>query len=77
MESVRLSQPTRRKKWDIEQRDFHSQASRQPTPLLRKHLNFGLTGSNVTPKTIFQVCGLSGEMAVDEAAGGTAFMKGV
>lgn len=37
----------------------------------------GVTGSNVTPKTIFQVCGLSESMAVDEAAGGTAFTKGV
>lgn len=37
----------------------------------------GVTGSNVTPKTIFQICGLSESMAVDEAAGGTAFMRGV
>lgn len=40
-------------------------------------MDSGVTGSNVTPKTIFQVCGLSESMAVDEAAGGTAFMKGV
>ena len=40
-------------------------------------IDSGVTGSNVTPKTIFQVCGLSESMAVDEAAGGTAFTKGV
>ena len=40
-------------------------------------IDSGVTGSSVTPKTIFQVCGLSESMAVDEAAGGTAFMKGV
>ena len=37
----------------------------------------GMTGSTVTPKTIFQVCGLDESMAVDEAAGGSAFVKGV
>lgn len=40
-------------------------------------MDSGVTGNDVTPKKIFQVCGLSESMAVDEAAGGTAFMKGV
>lgn len=40
-------------------------------------MNAGVTGSDVTPKKIFQVCGLSESMAIDEAAGGTAFAKGV
>ena len=40
-------------------------------------MDFGVTGSNVTPKTIFQVCGLNESMTIDEAAGGTAFLKGV
>lgn len=39
--------------------------------------DYGVTGKRVTPKTIFQVCGLSKEMAIDVAAGGTAFAKGV
>ena len=39
----------------------------------------GVTGtaSSVTPKMIFQVCGLNESMLIDEAAGGTAFAKGV
>ncbi|OCK97407.1 oxaloacetate acetylhydrose [Cenococcum geophilum 1.58] len=37
----------------------------------------GTTGSSVTPKTIFNVCGLSESMVIDEASGGTAFAKGV
>lgn len=37
----------------------------------------GCTGSRVTPKTIFDVCGLSESIEIDEAAGGTAFVKGV
>ena len=40
-------------------------------------MDSGVTGNDVTPKKIFQVCGLSESMAIDEAAGGTAFMKGV
>ena len=40
-------------------------------------MDSGVTGSNVTPKTIFQVCGLNESMTIDEAAGGTAFLKGV
>jgi len=41
--------------------------------------NEGRTGtaSTVTPKAIFQVCGLGESMEVDEAAGGHAFAKGV
>lgn len=39
--------------------------------------NHGVTGSTVTPKQIFQVCGLEEEMRIDEAAGGKAFAKGV
>ena len=35
------------------------------------------TASGVTPKLIFQVCGSSESMLMDEAAGGTAFAKGV
>ncbi|KAF2240458.1 putative carboxyphosphonoenolpyruvate phosphonomutase [Trematosphaeria pertusa] len=37
----------------------------------------GSTGSSVTPKTIFNVCGLKDSMVIDEASGGTAFAKGV
>ncbi|KAF2686458.1 Phosphoenolpyruvate/pyruvate domain-containing protein [Lentithecium fluviatile CBS 122367] len=37
----------------------------------------GSTGSTVTPKTIFNVCGLKDSMIIDEASGGTAFAKGV
>ena len=37
----------------------------------------GTTGSSVTPKTIFNVCGLSESMVIDEASGGTAFAKGI
>ncbi|KAI4127277.1 MAG: hypothetical protein LQ338_003281 [Usnochroma carphineum] len=41
---------------------------------LRDH---GVTGSAVRPKTIFEVCGLEEEMRLDQAAGGSAFSKGV
>ncbi|PSN72819.1 Phosphoenolpyruvate/pyruvate domain-containing protein [Corynespora cassiicola Philippines] len=37
----------------------------------------GSTGSSVTPKTIFNVCGLNESIVIDEASGGTAFAKGV
>ena len=39
----------------------------------------GVTGTagSVTPKMIFQVCGLNESMLIDEAAGGSAFAKGV
>ncbi|MCJ1279020.1 hypothetical protein MMC21_006841 [Puttea exsequens] len=39
----------------------------------------GVTGtaSSVTPKMIFQVCGLKDSMFIDEAAGGSAFVKGI
>lgn len=37
----------------------------------------GVTGSVVGPKRIFEVCGLEDEMRIDEAAGGSAFVKGV
>lgn len=37
----------------------------------------GSTGSSVTPKTIFNVCGLKDSIIIDEASGGTAFAKGV
>ena len=38
---------------------------------------YGVTGSDVSPKTIFQVCGLQDLMVIDEQAGGTSFKKGV
>lgn len=38
---------------------------------------YGVTGSDVTPKQIFQVCGLEDLMVIDEQAGGTSFKKGV
>lgn len=38
---------------------------------------FGVTGSKVSPKTIFDVCGLGELMVIDEQAGGEAFAKGV
>jgi methylisocitrate lyase len=38
---------------------------------------FGVTGSMVGPKKIFEVCGLEEEIRIDEAAGGSAFAKGV
>jgi methylisocitrate lyase len=38
---------------------------------------FGVTGSKVGPKTIFEVCGLRDLMVIDEQAGGDAFKKGV
>lgn len=38
---------------------------------------FGVTGSDVSPKTIFQVCGLEDLMVIDEQAGGNSFKKGV
>ncbi|GAB7355303.1 hypothetical protein MBLNU459_g5838t1 [Dothideomycetes sp. NU459] len=37
----------------------------------------GVTGSSVTPKSIFQICGLDESMIIDAAAGGNAFVKGV
>ena len=39
----------------------------------------GVTGtaSSLTPKMIFEVCGLNESMLIDEAAGGTAVVKGV
>ncbi|RDW80279.1 carboxyvinyl-carboxyphosphonate phosphorylmutase [Coleophoma cylindrospora] len=39
----------------------------------------GVTGtaSDVTPKTIFRVCGLEEAMEIDKVAGGSAFSKGV
>ena len=39
--------------------------------------DYRVTGSKVTPKTIFQVYGLSEEMAIDVAAGRKAFSNGV
>lgn len=44
---------------------------------LERLKDFGVTGSKVTPKEIFEVCGLQESMVIDEAAGGTAFAKGV
>jgi methylisocitrate lyase len=38
---------------------------------------YGVTGSSVSPKTIFNVCGLQDLMVIDEQAGGDAFRKGV
>ena len=38
---------------------------------------YGVTGSDVSPKTIFQVCGLEDLMVIDEQAGGNSFKKGV
>lgn len=38
---------------------------------------YGVTGSDVTPKTIFKVCGLEDLMVIDEQAGGNSFKKGV
>lgn len=38
---------------------------------------YGVTGSSVSPKTIFNVCGLQDLMVIDEQAGGDAFKKGV
>ncbi|RDW63800.1 hypothetical protein BP6252_11345 [Coleophoma cylindrospora] len=42
-------------------------------------LNHGVTGTpkEITPKTIFQVCGLDEEAEIDAATGGKAFSKGV
>ncbi|MCJ1225197.1 hypothetical protein MMC12_001846 [Toensbergia leucococca] len=37
----------------------------------------GVTGSGISPKTIFEVCGLAESMVVDEGVGGGAFVKGV
>ncbi|KAH8759220.1 Pyruvate/Phosphoenolpyruvate kinase-like domain-containing protein [Hyaloscypha sp. PMI_1271] len=39
--------------------------------------DFGVTGSAVSPKTIFDVCGLQDLMVIDEQAGGNSFKKGV
>ena len=41
---------------------------------LKEH---GVTGSMVGPKKIFKVCGLEEEVRIDDAAGGSAFAKGV
>lgn len=38
---------------------------------------YGVTGSDVSPKTIFKVCGLDDLMVIDEQAGGSSFKKGV
>lgn len=38
---------------------------------------YGFTTNKITPKKIFQVCGLNEEMAIDVGAGGTAFAKGI
>jgi methylisocitrate lyase len=38
---------------------------------------YGVTGSDVSPKTIFNVCGLQDLMVIDEQAGGNSFKKGV
>lgn len=43
----------------------------------KKLLNEGMTGSSVRPKTIFDMCGLTEEMRIDTASGGSAFSKGV
>ncbi len=40
-------------------------------------MEFGVTGSSVSPKTIFNVCGLQDLMVIDEQAGGSSFKKGV
>ncbi|KAL2062958.1 hypothetical protein VTL71DRAFT_6030 [Oculimacula yallundae] len=40
-------------------------------------MEFGVTGSSVSPKTIFSVCGLEDLMIIDEQAGGSSFKKGV
>lgn len=37
----------------------------------------GRTGSAVTPKQIFNICGLSESIEIDEFAGGTMFKEGV
>jgi methylisocitrate lyase len=39
--------------------------------------DFGVTGSAISPKTIFNVCGLQDLMVIDEQAGGNNFKKGV
>jgi methylisocitrate lyase len=38
---------------------------------------YGVTGSDITPKTIFQCCGLQESILIDEQAGGNIFAKGV
>lgn len=40
-------------------------------------MEYGVTGSNVSPKTIFNCCGLQDLMVIDEQAGGNSFKKGV
>lgn len=40
-------------------------------------MEYGVTGSDVSPKTIFNVCGLQDLMVIDEQAGGNSFKKGV
>ncbi|MCJ1418840.1 hypothetical protein MMC32_005191 [Xylographa parallela] len=42
-----------------------------------KHEGVVGTARNVTPKTIFRICGLEDSMLIDEAAGGTTFAKDV
>lgn len=49
-------------------------AIKQTFEWLMKH---GVTGSSVSPKTIFECCGLRDLMIVDEQAGGHSFAKGV
>jgi len=44
-----------------------------------KILTEGVTGTanDLTPKKMFEVCGLADSMKIDEEAGGTSFLKGV
>lgn len=43
----------------------------------RRLRDCGVTGSSVKPKTIFEMCNLNEEMALDAEVGGDAFTKGV
>ncbi|KFY52735.1 hypothetical protein V496_08226 [Pseudogymnoascus sp. VKM F-4515 (FW-2607)] len=45
------------------------------TTTLERLRDTGLTGSSVSPMTIFEVCGLGESIAIDMAAGGHAFDK--
>ncbi|KAH8810766.1 Pyruvate/Phosphoenolpyruvate kinase-like domain-containing protein [Xylogone sp. PMI_703] len=45
--------------------------------VLEKLKKDGVTGARMTPREIFEVCGLKDMMKIDEEAGGTAFGKGV
>lgn len=38
---------------------------------------YGVTGSDISPKTIFKCCGLEDSMIIDEQAGGNSFKQGV